>query len=391
MGAAMSLAINTRIVAFQMGGQQRAAAEVAKRLEAASEIRPSRPLGGVEGHLWEQFVLPVRAHGRLLWSPSATGPLSYPRQVVTVHDMAFVDVPECFSASFRRLYAALTPALMRRVAKVVTVSEFSRLRILERVAIDPDKVIVIGNGVSDQFRIQDPAAIARTRAALQLPGRYFLINTTSRRKNAARALRAWRAALPFLPDDLWLIVSGSCDRTRVTGEAEALDAAPRTRFIGHVAEENLAPLIGAAEAFLFPSLYEGFGIPILEAMACATPVLTSDATATREVADGKALLIDPHDETSIGRGIVALATDASLRARLSAIGPPHAAKFTWEDVANRYRALFDNLEAAAQGASRDAAGLPKREFSVPKAARGLIGAVVPQQRKRRDREDEKVE
>jgi glycosyltransferase involved in cell wall biosynthesis len=349
----MNVAINTRIVAFQMGGQQRVAAEVAKRLGAVAEIQPDRPLGGVEGHLWEQFILPLRARGRLLWSPSATGPLAYPRQVVTVHDVAFLDVPECFSAAFRRLYATLVPALMRRVAKVVTVSEFSRRRILERVAIDPDKVVVIGNGVSDQFRILDAATIARTRAAFQLPDRYFLISTTSRRKNAARTLRAWRAASPFLPDDLWLVVSGGLDRTRVTGEAETLEAPPRTRFVGYVAEERLAPLIAGAEAFLFPSLYEGFGIPILEAMACGTPVLTSDATATREVADGNALLVDPSDEASIARGIVAVATDASLRARLSALGPPHAAKFKWEDVASRYSALFESLDTTSARSAFD--------------------------------------
>jgi glycosyltransferase involved in cell wall biosynthesis len=353
MDKAMGVAINMRVAAFGMGGQQRAAAEVSKRLTGATEIRPRHPLCGLQGHLWEQFALPALAGGRLLWSPSATGPLAYSRQVVTVHDVAFLDVPGCFSAAFRRLYARLTPALMRRAAQVVTVSEFSRRRIVERTAIDPDKIAVIGNGVSEQFQIQHPLAITRTRSALRLPQRYFLINATSRRKNAARALRAWRAVSSSLPDDLWLIVSGSRDCTRVTGEPEALVDAPRTRFIGYVAEEHLAPLIAGAEAFLFPSLYEGFGIPIIEAMACGTPVLTSDATATAEVAGGAALLIDPFDEGSIARGIVAMATDASLRARLSALGSPHAAKFTWDDVANRYRALFDSLEGAALRAPRD--------------------------------------
>jgi glycosyltransferase involved in cell wall biosynthesis len=352
----MDVAVNTRVVAFQIGGQQRVAAEVTKRLGAVAEIRPNRPLGGAQGHLWEQVVLPLRARGRLLWSPSATGPLAYPRQVVTVHDVAFLDVPECFSASFRRLYATLVPALIRRAAKVVTVSEFSRRRILERVAVDPDKVVVIGNGVGRQFRPQNAGAIAAARAALGLPDRYLLAQATSdRRKNLARTLRAWRSALPELPDDLWLVVSGSRDRLHVFGGADAPVDVPRTRFVGYVAEETLAPLIAGAEAFLFPSLYEGFGIPILEAMACATPVLTSDATATCEVADGKALLVDPADEASIARGIVALATDASLRARLSTIGPPHAARFSWDDVADRYRALFESLDAAAARRAFDGA------------------------------------
>jgi glycosyltransferase involved in cell wall biosynthesis len=341
----MNLAINTRVVAFQIGGQQRVTLEVAKRLEGATLIQPARALGGAKGHAWEQFALPLRARGRLLWSPSATGPLAYRRQVVTVHDVAFLDEPEYFSASFRFLYANLVPALMRRVAKVVTVSEFSRQRLIERAGVDAEKVVVIGNGVGEQFRPPDPDAVASARAALQLPPRYLLVQATSdRRKNLARTLSAWRAALPSLPGDLWLVVSGSRERAHVFGDASAPEASPRTLFVGYVAEEHLAPLIGAAEGFLFPSLYEGFGIPILEAMACATPVLTSDATATREVAADKALLVDPTDEDSIARGIVALANDDALRTRLSENGPAHAAKFTWDDVAARYRALFDSVE-----------------------------------------------
>jgi glycosyltransferase involved in cell wall biosynthesis len=348
----MSIAVNTRVVAFQMGGQQRVAAEVTRRLEDVKEIRPGRPLGGVKGHLWEQLALPLRTGGRLLWSPSATGPIAYARQVVTVHDVAFLDAPDCFAPAFQRLYAALVPALIRRVAKVVTVSEFSRRRILEHVAVDPEKIAVIGNGVCGRFRPQSPDAIAAARAALRLPARYFLMQATAdRRKNLARTLRAWRAVLPDLPEDLWLVVSGSRERTHVFGQKEAPEDTPRTLFIGYVAEELLAPLIAGAEAFLFPSLYEGFGIPILEAMACATPVLTSDATATVEVADGHALLVDPGDEASIARGIVDLARDPALRARLAAIGPPHAAKFTWDDVASRYSALFEGLEAVRMGSA----------------------------------------
>jgi glycosyltransferase involved in cell wall biosynthesis len=343
----MNLAINTRVVAFQIGGQQRVALEVAKRLDGATQIRPAQALGGVKGHLWEQFALPLKARGKLLWSPSATGPLAYRRQVVTVHDVAFLDAPEYFSASFRLLYENLVPALMRRVAKVVTVSEFSRQRIVERTGIDADKIVVIGNGVGEQFRPPEPGDVARVRAALQLPQRYLLVQATAdRRKNLARTLGAWRAALPSLPSDLWLVVSGSRERAHVFGEAGAPEASPRTLFVGYVAEENMAPLIGAAEAFLFPSLYEGFGIPILEAMACATPVLTSDATATREIAEDKALLVDPTGQSSIAKGIVAIANDATLRERLSAAGPAHAAKFTWEDVAARYRTLFESLEAS---------------------------------------------
>jgi len=136
------------------------------------------------------------------------------------------------------------------------------------------------------------------------------------------------------------------------------------RAVGYVAEEHMAPLMAGAEAFLFPSRYEGFGLPIIEAMACATPVLTSAATATQEVAGDKALLVDPRSVDDIARGIVTLSRDVDLRARLAAEGPRHAAKFAWEDVAQRYIKLFAEVEREGAGAIGGArfvdAGPPRR-------------------------------
>ena len=272
-----------------------------------------------------------------------------PRQVVTVHDVAFLDAPEYFSASFRLLYENLVPALMRRVAKVVTVSEFSRQRIIERTGIDADKIVVIGNGVGEQFRPPEsrrrrPRAGGAATAAALSPGPGDRGSAQEPRAHAQRLASGSALAA----DDLWLVVSGSRERAHVFGDAGAPEASPRTLFVGYVAEENMAPLIGAAEAFLFPSLYEGFGIPILEAMACATPVLTSDATATREIAakTRRCWSIRPMKL----RLPAALSRWRTMRSEgeLSAIGPAHAAKFTWDDVAARYRALFESLRIAGR-------------------------------------------
>jgi glycosyltransferase involved in cell wall biosynthesis len=351
----LRIAVNARVTAFAIGGQQRVASEVMKRLGAAKLIAPAKPLGGVKGHLWEQTALAWQARGHLLWSPSATGPLLCRRQIVTLHDVAFLDEPQFFSASFRMLYENLTPALTRVAARVVTVSEFSRRRILESFGTPPEKVVVIGNGVSPNFRPQSAEEIARTRAALDLPSRYFLLQATSdRRKNLAAALQAWGKALPDLPDDLHLVISGNLDRGHVFGKLDVAMTAPRMHAVGYVAEEHMAPLMAGAEAFLFPSLYEGFGMPIIEAMACATPVLTSAATATQEVAGDKALLVDPKSVDDIARGIVTLSRDADLRANLAAEGPGHAAKFTWEDVAQRYIRLFEEVERERLGANASA-------------------------------------
>ena len=342
----MRLAVNARVVSQAMGGQQRVTAEILSRLGDVEAMAPARPLGGVKGHLWEQTALAWRARGKLLWSPSASGPLSVRRQVVTVHDVAFLDVPEFFAPNFVRVYAALIPRLARRVDKVVTVSEFSRQRIAHLFGLDPETVDVIPNGVSAHFRRYGADAIARTRAALRLPPRYLLLQATSdRRKNLKRTLEAWRAAQASAPPDLVLAVTGNLARAHVFGDLGPIDETPRTHLLGFVDEAHIGPLMAGAETFLFPSIYEGFGMPIVEAMACGAPVLTADATATSEVAGGAALLVDPLDTQSIAEGISRMIVDAPLRERLRAAGFERAQAFDWDDAAGLYRELFSRLGA----------------------------------------------
>ncbi|MDE2362462.1 MAG: glycosyltransferase family 4 protein [Hyphomicrobiales bacterium] len=342
----MRLAVNARVTAFSMGGQQRVTAEILKRLGAVDSVAPSRPLGGVRGHAWEQFALPMLTAGKLLWSPSATGPVVKRDQVVTLHDVAFLDHPEYFSANFVRAYRAILPPLVKRAAKVVTVSKFSRRRIAEAYGLDEDSIEVIGNGVGSQFRRYDRTEIDATRAALDLPARYILLQATSdRRKNLAGALAAWARALPRLPDDLHLVVSGNLARAHVFGDHGPIGDAPRAKLVGFVADEHMGPLMAGAETFLFPSIYEGFGLPIVEAMACGAPVITSAATATQEIAGNDALLVDPMSAEAIAQAIVRLAHDAALRSDLSARGVTRASQFSWDAAAERYRELFRSLGA----------------------------------------------
>lgn len=340
----MELAVNMRGAAFPMGGQQRVAVEVLKRLGPVTRIAPRTPLQGIQGHVWEQAALPFLARRKLLWSPSATGPLATRSQVLTLHDVAFIDVPEYFTRNFVRLYAYLLPRLVKRVAKVVTVSEFSRQRIAATLGIAADTIAVVPNGVSSAFRPCDPAEIAATRAALDLPPNYFLMQATSdKRKNLKRALTVWRDIVGQIDDDLWLVVSGNLSRQHIFGDIGEIADLPRTKLLGFVAEDHLAPLVAGAKAFLFPSLYEGFGLPIIEAMASGTPVLTSNATATREIAGDAALLIDPTSEADLAAGIKLLAVDANLCARLSAAGEKRAALFNWDEAARKYRTIFAEL------------------------------------------------
>jgi glycosyltransferase involved in cell wall biosynthesis len=349
------LAVNARVTAFAMGGQQRVAQEIMNRLTDAEAIMPAKPLGGIKGHAWEQAVLPFRAAGRVLWSPSATGPLLYRKQVVTVHDTAFFDVPEYFAPSFVRLYQTLVPRLARRVAKVVTVSDYSRQQIAKRAGMDPARIEVIYNGVASHFRPYDPAAILAARAALNLPERYVLVQATSdKRKNLARTLDAWRQVVDTLPEDLHLVVSGNLSRAHVFGDASDINLdGPRIQVIGYVAEEHMGPLMAGAEAFLFASLYEGFGLPVLEAMSAGTPVITGNTTSLPEVAGDAAQLVDARSTDAIARAILDVIQRPLLAQTLKMRGFSRAKGFTWDAAAERYAAVFRALQSAPVNGKKD--------------------------------------
>ncbi|WP_460452022.1 glycosyltransferase family 4 protein [Alsobacter sp. SYSU BS001988] len=338
------VAVNMRAAAFETGGQQRMTLEIMKRLPEIGRIAPRRALRGVKGHAWEQLILPLLAQGRLLWSPSATGPAAYPKQIVTLHDVAFFDIPEFFAPSFLRAYQTLIPMLVRRVAHVVTVSAFSRQRIIDRLGVPEDKVSIIYNGVSPSFGPRAPSEIDAVKKAFGVEGRYVLLHATSDpRKNLGRALQAWRGVVDRAAPDLELVVFGLTGRAHVFGQHEDLSATPRVRRLGYVADEAVPALIAGAELFLFPSLYEGFGLPIIEAMRCGAPVLTSAATSTQEIAADAALCVDPTSAEAIGRGVLALLENPELRARFVERGFRRAADFDWDDAARAYGRLFERF------------------------------------------------
>jgi glycosyltransferase involved in cell wall biosynthesis len=359
--------VNARVTAFAMGGQQRVAAEIMKRLPGMQQIAPKKPLSGLKGHAWEQAVLPRLAKGRLLWSPSATGPLVQSNQVVTVHDTAFIDHPEFFSPSFVKLYTALIPRLVHRAAVTVTVSEFSRNRLAKLAGIPLERIQVIYNGVADHFRLYSASEIEATRAALKLPQRYVLCQATSdKRKNLVGTVEAWRAVRSQLPPDIKLVIAGNLGRAHVFGAMDITIDDPDIHLTGYVAEEHMGPLLAGAEVFLFPSLYEGFGLPLVEAMATGTPVITGNTTALPEVAGQAARLVDATNPRELGEAMVALLSDSNARSALRAKGLRRAAHFTWDKAARDYEWTFQRLMTAQTLRQRDvAAGMRERHAPWP--------------------------
>lgn len=341
----MSLAINGRFLSQRVTGVERYAREVlARSADLASVVTPSRPIRGMRGHLWEQSVLPARVGRDLLWSPCNTGPLAVARQVVTIHDCAFYDQPEGFSRKFAAWYQFLVPKLARRIRRIITISQFSRERLLDYCQVAPEKIVVIPQGVDQRFQPLSREVIAETRAQLQLPERYILfVGNLAPRKNLLRLLEAWSIVSPRF-SDVSLVLVGAANQ--VFRDAGLRQPPPSVITAGYVADEYLPAVYGGAECFAFPSLYEGFGLPVLEAMACGIPVLSSNVTSLPEVAGDAALLVDPYDVEALAAGLDQLLADEVLRQDLSRRGLERAAQFTWERTATATWQVLEETAAA---------------------------------------------
>ena len=302
-----SIALNARFYAHKPTGMQRYGIEMAKRLSGVLDVlRPSGSLRGATGHLWEQVFLPAASGNRMLWSPNNTGPLAVARQVLTMHDIIPVEHPEWFNARFAAWYQWLLPRLTRRAQHLIAVSEFTKQRLVERFGIRPEKITVVWNGVDAQFHTRSADEVAEVREALAIPTAKYLLSLGSLepRKNLGRLLAAWRSIKRELPGDLSLVVVGAKGSPQVFRDASITEIPQGVHFTGYARQEHLPALYSGALGLVYPSLYEGFGLPPLEAMACGTPVITSDTTSLPEVTGGAALLVDPLDESAIAAAIL---------------------------------------------------------------------------------------
>jgi len=332
------IALNARFYAHRPTGMQRYALELANRFgEQIESVRPRRPLRGAAGHLWEQLYLPSAVRGKLLFSPNNTGPLLVSRQVCTFHDLIPLDRPEWFNPRFAAWYGWLLPRLARQVQHIIAVSEFTKRRIIERIGIEPLKITVIPNGVDERFVRKSPEEAVEVRKSLGIMSQHYLlcVGSVEPRKNLHRLLQAWTRLRERIPDDVQLVVAGAKGRSLVFSDVSFEQLPPNVHLTGYVKDEQLAGLYSGALALIYPSLYEGFGLPPLEAMACGTPVITSNVTSLPEVVEDAAMLIDPLDVNSIAEGMKRVVESSSLREELQRKGLERAKKYTWERTAHR--------------------------------------------------------
>jgi len=340
------IALNARFYSHRPTGMQRYAMEMAARLsDDLDVVRPKRPLRGAEGHAWEQAWLPGTVRGRLLWSPNNTGPLAVRRQVCTIHDIIPLDCPEWFRANFSRWYEWLMPRLARRVQHVIAISEFTKQRVMDRLGVPAERITVIHNGVDGCFHPRSADEIAEVRQELAIPTPHYVLclGSLEPRKNVGRLLAAWEQILERVPEDVHLVVAGARGSSLVFSDV-ALERVPdRVHFTGYVKQERLPALYSGALAMVYPSLYEGFGLPPLEAMACGAPVVTSSTTSIPEVTGDAAVLVDPANVEAIAAGMRRVIEDSSLRESLRRAGLERAKIFDWDEAAATTRALLHQL------------------------------------------------
>jgi len=253
--------------------------------------------------------------------------------VLTVHDLNYVYFPDNSDAMRRAYFRYLVRPACRRAHKVLTVSQFSRSHIMQWADVGADRVLNVGCGVSGAFQ---------PSGERHQPGYPYVLMVGQDRphKNVQRSIRAF--AQSGLNREMKLLIAGDL-RPQTWALADSLGLNGSVVALGSVSEERLPPLYRGAAALCMPSLFEGFGLPVVEAMACGVPVLASTATSLPEVAGDAAVLLDPLDVDRIAEGLQRVVSDSALRAQLRLRGIERAAQFSWQRTVNSIRKVLDDL------------------------------------------------
>ncbi|HSN76654.1 MAG TPA: glycosyltransferase family 1 protein [Anaerolineae bacterium] len=294
-------------------------------------------------------------------------PLSPCPTVVTIHDISFEHYPQFFSLRDLLILKTLTPLSARRAAHILTVSQHAKQEIIDRYGLPPDKITVTYEAASEQFQpVTDPAVLQAVRVKYGIGDGPFVLalGNLQPRKNIARLVKAFAQVaatrqspsypVTQLPSHPSLVIAGKAQwrESEVFQAVQQAGLEGRVVFPGYVDDADLPALYSAATVFVYPSLYEGFGLPPLEAMACGTPVISSNAASLPEVVGDAALLIDPTDTAALARALHDVLTQPALQADLRARGLRRAAMFSWERCATETLEAYQAALRLPRGGSR---------------------------------------
>jgi glycosyltransferase involved in cell wall biosynthesis len=308
-------------------------------------------------YLWYQFTLNSalrKIKPDVFFSPGSFLPLGLQcPSVITVHDVAHRPYPDAISAVHRKYYAYFMPRFLKESSAVITVSEFSKQEILKYYPISDEKITVIYNGIGNDYRPFSHEEQHAVRMQFTQGHRYFLfVGAIHPRKNIARLIEAYTLFRQNTDTNIKLVIAGrkSWDYTTVDQAMAASAYRSDIVFTGYVPAGMLATITGSALALCYISLYEGFGLPVAEAMACGIPVMVSENSAQAEIAGDAGFIVDPMDITQIARGMQQLTGDSSLRDKLSQAGIERSRFFSWDVAA---KATYTALKAAAMKSNKN--------------------------------------
>lgn len=346
--------INGRFLTQPVTGVNRFALEVCKSLKKLQiEFRIIVPkwfnyngefdfditkYGNLKSHFWEQFDLLrfLNLNNRpLLINFSGLGPLWYKNQIITIHDLSFYFNPNWFSFSYRCLYTIATPILARTSRAIFTVSFFSKSEIVKYLSIPEEKIFVIYNAVGD---LQSEKRFVKVDDHSKR-GFILAVSSLDPRKNYDRLIEAFSSP-EFLNYDLILVGKSA---THFKFEVNQLFQ-KNIKFVGYVSDSELSELYQTAALFVYPSLYEGFGIPPLEAMSKSCPIVVSDIVVLREVCGNAAFYVDPYEPKSIRDGMLNVLNDNELRLTLISEGINRVRGFSWASSAEKVEAIIRKIE-----------------------------------------------
>ena len=354
-GKRIALAINGRFLAQPISGVQRYGRELiqaldgvllrAKRCAFSSVtvwVPPSLPAdalpsglkilrikrtGRLKGHLWEQLELPRAARNAVLISLTNSAPLRHPRQLVAIHDAAIMEYPGDFKWSYRVWYRGLYAGLRRTPARFISVSSFAAGEVTRHFGIATDRITVVPNSAA-HIHGPKPDCSVLDRLGLAEHGYILAVSGRSRRKNLTVIERA---LVEFDGRPTLVVAGGGTSRAFAASNAAPLS---NSVFLDHVSDATIKALYRSALCLVFPSRYEGFGLPPLEAMACGCPVIVSRAASMPEICGDAALYCDPDRPDTVAASIRLIMTDPVLRAKLIASGRERAQLFSWERSAS---------------------------------------------------------
>jgi glycosyltransferase involved in cell wall biosynthesis len=287
-----------------------------------------------------------------------TAPISCPVPIlVSVHDVSFIEHPEYFPWPRVVQLRITVKRTVQRAVKVITPSEFSRNAITKAYRLDESKVEVVPIAVSPAFRpVSQDAAADYVESRFGISSPFILtVGDLQPRKNQIGLIRAYESLMlanPSLPHKLVIVGQKTWFSSHIVDAATNSKVADRIQFTDFVNDDELVQLYNACDLMVFPSFYEGFGLPILEAMACGRAVACSNTSAMPEVANAAAILFNPYSSEDIARAMHDVLVDAELRGRMERLGQQRASLFTWERTARRTLEIYYEIAGAARGEAK---------------------------------------